>query len=288
MFSEFKSLELFRHQVSSRVEKSLRRYADQNKKSAEKVTGNIFSACCSLVVAFLAHNYINQNNPYKAVSSFVLFIVAYVAAYYASHYSKKLVDSISYNLKHHGQKLTALEAKELVDDFDHIACDNNLIGKRFARTFLAEPDIDIKEYEFYELYYYVNVSSDITLRVLENSELCINTLQKVTAVDLHRIYNQLDMLTTAKEFMLNHIGDEEIDAPQNLKLVIISQIFSLDEKLQKIKEKSDDFRENNFSDTQVKELKDLYGRILKEKADKKHKYSLAKILPCQSRKRDLI
>lgn len=287
MFSEFKNLELFRHQVSSRVEKSLRRYADQSKKSAESITNNIFSACCSLVIAFLAHNYINQNNPHKAILSFSLFIVAYIVAYYASHYITKIAESIAYNRKHHGQGLTELEAKELVDDFDHIACDNNLVGKLFAKTFLSEPDIDIKEYEFYELYYYVNVSSDITLRIVENAEFCINTLDKVNAVDLHRLYNQLDMLNTAKAFMLNHIADKELDAPNNLKLVIISQIFSLDEKLQKIKEKCDDFMNNNFSDTQVKALKDQYGYIL-ENTGKKSKNLLTRVFQYQVKKRDMV
>ena len=250
MFSEFKSLELFRHQVSSRVEKSMRRYADQSKKSSEKITNNIFSACCSLLVSFLAYNYFAQNTPKKVIIPFLLFIIAYIIAYWASHWIIKGLSSAKYNLKHHGQTLTNLEAKELVDDFDHIACDNNLIGKLFTRAFESEKDVDVK------------VSSDITLRVLENSKLCINTLEKTSAVDLHRIYNQLDMLTTAKDFLLNHISDKELDAPENLKLVIISQIYSMEEKLNRIKEECDNFKNDHFSDKQVELLRTKYGSIL--------------------------
>lgn len=201
----------------------------------------------------------------EAVILLGVFIVAYIGAYYLSHYIKKWLGTAAYNIKHHGQKLTDLEAKELVDDFDHIACDNNLVGKLFTKAFNSEKDKDIKEYEFYELYYYVNVSSEITLRILENADLCINTLDKVTAVDLHRIYNQLDMLTTAKSFMLQHISDPDLDAPSNLKLVIISQIFALEERLKLIKEKCDCFLSDHFSDSQVKELKAQYSHHLKKK-----------------------
>lgn len=267
MFNEFKNLELFRHQVSSRVDKSLKRYSDQSKNSAEKITSTIFSACCSLVIAFLSHAYINQDNSCKTILSFLLFIAAYIAAYFISRFLSKIIEAIIYNLKHHGSQLTEREVKELIDDFYHIACDNNLIGKVFSKSFEAEKDVDIKEYEFYELYYYVNVSADITLRILENASSCINTLQRVNAVDLHRLYNQLDMLMTAKSFLLDHIGDDELDAPDNLKLVIISQIFALEDKLKRIKKLCDEFREDNFSDSQVQLLRRMYGSYLSKETN---------------------
>ena len=262
MYNDFKSLELFRHQVSSRVEKSLRHYAEQSKNSAEKLTSNVFSACSSLLVAFLSHEYINQNHNHQAIITFVAFVVAYILSFFIFKLVSKVFRSISYNLQHHGTGLSENEAKELVDDFDHIACDNNLVGKMFLRSYITETDKDIKEYEFYEILYYVNVSANISLRILDNSDTCVNTMDKVTAVDLHRIYDQYDMLCAARVFLLEHIKDEEIDVPENLKLIIISEIFSLEKTLKKIKEKCDKFMSDHFSDDKIKDLKAQYSRYL--------------------------
>lgn len=262
MFNEFKNSELFRHQLSSRMDKSLRRYADQSKNSAERIISTIFSACCSLMIAYLTHSYIDKNNPYKALVLFGLFLFVYVVAYCSSRLISTVLETILYNLKHHGSQLTDREIKELVDDFDHIACDNNLIGKLFTKSYIQETDIDIKEYEFYELHYYVNVSSDITLQVLDNSSTCINTLEKVNTVDLHRIYNQLNMLKTAKTFLLNHINDAVCNTPFNLKLVIFSQIIELEKKIASIQKKCNEFSKEHFSDIQVMHLKEKYKDYL--------------------------
>lgn len=265
MYNDFKNLELLRHQVSSKIDKSLRQYAEQNKKDAEKITSNIFSACSSLLVSFLTYSHIQNHNYKMALLLFAIFISTYVIAYYASKIVTKKVTGIVYNLKHHQQKISEREAKEIVDDFDHIACDNNLIGKVFARAYNKETDIDIKEYEFYELYYYIRVSAQLTRKVLENRDICVNTMEYVKGIDLYRLYNQLDMLKTAREYLLDHVNDNEIDAPGNLRYVLVQQIVSLKENIDYIEGACNEFNKEHFSDKKTDALKRDYCTYLREK-----------------------
>lgn len=258
MFKSFKSLELFRHQISSRVDKSLREYADQSKASAEQISSTIFSSFISLLVSYLCEKFITSNEIKKALIIFAVFMVVYIIAYFIYKHILYLAEKISYNLKHHGTTITDREAKEYIDNFDHIACDNNLVGKEFIKIYSREKDIDLKSYDFYELYYYINVSAEIMLSVLNNSEQCLNTLSTTTKIDLHRIYNQLNMSKSATKFLLDHIKDKDIALDYNLMLVIIFQIDKLSEKLNLIEEKCDTYKEQNFSDKQVKELADKY------------------------------
>ena len=265
MLNEFKNLELLRHQVSSRFDKSLQLSSMQNRNNAEKILSAIFSASCSLLIAFLSHSYIEQDKVDKAVLCFVAFIVVYITAYFLSKCASKLVTKISYNIKRHGAKLSEIEVKELVDNFDHIACDNNLVGKRCIQAIGHETDKSIKEDVFYEVYYYVKVEADITSSILENSDACVNTLTKSTRVSLPRLYNQVRMMKCATEFMLEHIGDSDLEILYNLKLVIISDIVSLSAQLSEIESACDNFVEQNFSDTQVEDLKKYMDIISKIK-----------------------
>ena len=105
MFNEFKSLELFRHQVSSRVDKSLKQYADQSKENAEKIVSMIFSACASLLIAYLSHSYIEKDDPIKALIFFAFFIIIFVFLFFLSRWVSKKVESVVYNIKHHGSQL---------------------------------------------------------------------------------------------------------------------------------------------------------------------------------------
>ncbi len=264
MLNEFKNLELLRHQISSRFDKSIKLSSIQNRNNAEKILNAIFSASCSLLIAFLSHSYIEQDEVSKTVICFIAFIVVYIAAYFLSKFASKLVTKISYNIKRHGARLSEIEVKGLVDNFDHIACDNNLVGKRCIHAIEHEADKSIKEYDFYEVYYYVKVAADITSSILANSDVCVNTLTKSTRVSLFRLYNQLRMMKCATKFMLEHIGDSDLDILHNLRLVIISDIVNLSEQLDEIESECNNFMEQNFSDIQVRGLKEKYEQYLEK------------------------
>lgn len=259
MYESFKNFELLRHQVSTRIGKSIKDYSDENKNNADNISSTIFSACFSLVTA-----YVGNGPGASRIKIFLQFIVAYIVAFFVYKYLAQKIRKVYYNTRRHGGLANSRETKERIDNFDHIACDNNLIAKEFKQKYEnvpkgTEADFQLSTFEFYELYYYTKTSAEATLSILDYADTCVNTLSEKSRVDLHRIYNQLDMLCTAKNFLLEHSLDEEIHIDKNLRFVLIDQIHDLDAPLQTIKDKCDEFKNFHFSDLKIQPLRDKYS-----------------------------
>lgn len=254
MFNEFKSLELFRHQVASRVDKSIKRYADKSKTNADIIGGTVTSAFISLLVVYLGHGYVNQNNPWMAVLLLVFSLIVYIVAYFAYKGILKIVRNIYYNTKRHKDAMDQDAIKELIDNFDHIACDNNLVAKGFMSAFDnlgGNDDQDIKEFYYYEVLYYTEVAASITQEIVDQEDHCINTLDYKKHVDLHRIINQLDLIEKACTFLNDNIDDKCLVEDINLKSIIIHRILGIEEQTKSIRKKCVDFKSSYFSDSKV-------------------------------------
>lgn len=257
MYESFKNFELLRHQVSTRIDKSLKDYSDESKSNADNISSTIFSACFSLVTTYVS----NGTNGSRLII-FLQFVIAYIIAFFAYKIAAKKLREIYYHLKRHGGSASSREIKELIDNFDHIACDNNLIAREFMQNYKTQNELCLSTFEFYELYYYAKVSSETTLSILDHADTCINTLSDSSRVDLHRIYNQLSMLLIVKDFLMLHCMDAKIDIHQNLRLVLIDQISQLSKTLESIQCECDNFRDTHFSDLQIETLRKKYSDIL--------------------------
>lgn len=205
MYVSFKNFELLRHQISTRIDRSIRDYASEINSNADTISSTIFSASFSLVIT-----YVGKENGVNGLIQFVIFSVAYIIAFFAYRWLLKKARVWYHDSKRHGGAPSSREIKELIDNFDHIACDNNLIVRSFMHQYESESVLCLGTFEFYELLYYATVSANTTLSILDHSDTCINTLDEISRVDLHRIYNQLDMLKEAKEFLVNHCMDKRI------------------------------------------------------------------------------
>lgn len=257
MYESFKNFELLRHQVSTRIDKSLKGYSDESKSNADNISSTIFSACFSLVTT-----YVSEGTNASRMNIFVQFVIAYIVAFFVYKYVAKKIRKIYYHLKRHGGSTDNQEIKELIDNFDHIACDNNLIAREFMQKYQSENELCLSTFEFYELYYYAKVSAETTLSVLDHANTCVNTLSDSSRVDLHRIYNQLSMLLIIKDFLMANCVDIKIDIQPNLRLVLIDQIHRLSKILELIQLKCDEFRDTHFSDLQIKALRDKYLHVI--------------------------
>lgn len=264
MYVSFKNFELLRHQISTRIDRSIRDYASEINSNADTISSTIFSASFSLVIT-----YVGKENGVNGLIQFVIFSVAYIIAFFAYRWLLKKARVWYHDSKRHGGAPSSREIKELIDNFDHIACDNNLIVRSFMHQYESESVLCLGTFEFYELLYYATVSANTTLSILDHSDTCINTLDEISRVDLHRIYNQLDMLKEAKEFLVNHCMDKRIEIESELRPVLIDQIHRLADKLDLIQTKCDSFREENFSPLQVDKLRQKYQSFISDanKAD---------------------
>lgn len=161
-------------------------------------SSTIFSACFSLVISFISAEYFQSSEFINALLTFGVFIAAYIVVFFIFRLIANYLDKLYYNLRRHGTKMDVYQIKEIIDDFDHIACDNNLIVKEYIEKYPSGQDKSVQTFLFFEILYYSKVSAEKTLSVINYPDSCINTMTKRSGIDLFRIYNQLTMLESAQ------------------------------------------------------------------------------------------
>ena len=267
MFRTFKSLELFRHQIASRVDKSLKQYAKESKNSADKIVSTVFSACTSLAITTISVNFIQAKELTKGILALAIYLLAYSIVYLCYKRVVKFSTRLHYNIKRHDTSSTAIDIKEAIDDFDHIACDNVLLAKEFIKKYEKEKDFAIKEFYFYETIYYLKVSIRMTLRVVEKD--CINTTERTTNVDLFRVVNIAKNMKDILGFIKQHVNDEYLDITRNLRLILLEQIYTqsdtgLEYGVNEILKTCQTHQNQYFADQQMVSIASKYSKYLKD------------------------
>lgn len=161
-------------------------------------------------------------NIFISTSLFVLlFVVGMVLFKFGIFIINILINAIKKEHLPSTQKI-----KGLIDDFDHIACDNILISQNFINAY-NENDISplLKEFYFYEIIYYTNVSLSIIQKLIVNKNLCINDKDNTNRVHLFRLKNTLSMINEIYDFL--HTNKENINVDNVLQPSVNDMISEL-------------------------------------------------------------
>jgi len=166
----------------------------------------------------------------------VVFIIGFLGSYFGFVCFLKLINRVKCSYKNYKHKDEAEYIKQLIDDFDHIACDNVLISKEFINHFYKEQKRDDKKaatFAYYEALYYLKAASVKVKRVLDNGENCINNKNTVVALDIYRVTNLHSMMLDVFEFIKNNRNQIIIES--ELSNELDRQISLVDKTLKDIK-----------------------------------------------------
>lgn len=212
MLRSFKNLELLRYYVGINFEKNFRAFARQNEEKNEQLASTVFSTALSLIASYLSTKYIQDFSVARNVVIILLvFVVGFIISYnvYICAYQKIL--RVKKSLKRYKRKTSANEIKEIIDSFDHIACDNVLVAKEFMRHFNPQIDLELCTFYYFEILYYAKIATQKTRNILQNRETCINSKRKTDAIDLFRIKNLCNILQEILQFIFNNKNKISID-----------------------------------------------------------------------------
>lgn len=232
MLQSFKNLELFRHQIVSRIDGSIKKYAAHSEDSADTISSTIFSACFSLLIALLTSQVVDFTTCGQIIACFFAFVLAYIVAFFLYHKLFKMAKRKVYNIKVHGKEMTLEQSRKLMNDFDHIVCDSTLVAKQFIqhyRKYVDLKDYDLAKFAYYEVLYYLRVALNITMSILDAGDKCINTLETCSKIDLFRIVNQKRIMESLKDFLVNHCDDDAMKFAEgwsNHKLILQYELFN--------------------------------------------------------------
>lgn len=246
MIKDLKNLELLRYQLSSRVNKNFKKNSNQSQYSSDKIISAVFSAASSIVIGYLTDFLCDSKNFFGVILGFLSFVIIYLLVYFASKKFIKYVHNYTYNNAIHGKNISQEKIKEIIDDFDHIVCDNNLNVKIYIEAFDAEKDNQLKEFIFYEIYYYTNVAAQKTSLVMKYNSECLNSLYKNSAIDVFRVDNQLNMMNSAKDFLKNN--QSKINIATQFNSMLDNQIEQLSNTLARIEYEYQQYVKENFKD----------------------------------------
>lgn len=249
MLRSFKNLELFRYYVANAIEKNMRVFIKKNEQDSIQLASTVFSTTFSLVASFVSTKYMEDIPTVKNIILIIcVFTIGFLSSYFGFTCFLKLFKRIRLSYKKYRHKDEAEYIKQLIDDFDHIACDNVLISKEFILHFLREQKRNDKKaatFAYYESLYYLKAASDKVKRVLDNGENCINNKNTIVTLDIYRVTNLHSMMLDVFEFI--EANRNRIIIENELSRELDRQINLVDTTLKDIKTLSDKFIYNfNF------------------------------------------
>ena len=202
ILQSFKSLELLRYYVGVNFEKTFKRYTTKTEEKIEQLASTVVSTPISIIVSwYVDHILCITNIIIEILVVFVSFVFGFLICYNIFLWIYRRFLKIKRSLKKYKRKSTAHEIKEVIDNFDHIACDNILVAKEFMQHFDPQKDKQLSTFYYYEIIYYAKNATDKILIILNNPQNYINSRYKNDAIDLFRIKNICNILVEISNFI---------------------------------------------------------------------------------------
>lgn len=231
MFSSFKSTELFRYFIRDDINNGIDKIIQQNKSNYSMVTGSIFSGLFSILGTYFGMHE-NEFSKWQAV---IIVLIGYIVLFGLGMYIYnviKLFMKFIINLGRREKLSSEKEAKDIINQFDDIACDNILISQNFIEAYSdTNASDDLKEFYFYETIYYTKVSVNIINKLIINKRKCIGDSGSTNKVQLFRLENSLKMIKIICEFL--NAEKESVKYDNVLKKSLINEILDLQSSLNK-------------------------------------------------------
>lgn len=240
MFASFKNTELFRYFVRVDLNNGIDKILKQNKSSFSLIAGSIFSGSFSILGTYFGMKESEYSSFCKIVITSALFALLFVIGM-GLFKGFIFLGSFVCNALKKEKVPSKAKIKELIDDFDHIACDNILISQNFINAYNDKnTSILLKEFYFYEIVYYTNVSLSIIQKLIYNKNLCINDKNNTNRVHLFRLENALFMLNDIYTFINENKEKNGVDAVlqpsvNNMVSELKNKLNNLSEQCEKIK-----------------------------------------------------
>lgn len=246
MFSSFKNIELSRYSLSANLSKVEENLIKQNSSNVSLLAGSIFSGAFSVLATYASIKY-SSNFTWKiALLNVIVFSISFIISFYIYKIFCFIAKLIKNTIRKENLASTPSEIKQIIDDFDHIACDNILVAYEFQKSFESEPNINVANYYYHEIVYYLKVSIDKTSKVMENGKNCLNTLITANKVDLFRVENLLDMMSEIYNFLNRNDIKSKIVIDPKLRSSFDSKISNIKVSIDNLKDSCDTFKKENF------------------------------------------
>lgn len=245
MLSSFKNTELFRYFIRVDLNKNVDKIIKENSSNFSLVAGSIFSGSFSILGTYFGMNEHTYGHLKSILFSTFLFSILFIIGMFLFKISLKLIFFL-YNSCKKENLPSKSKIKELIDDFDHIACDNILISQNFIIAYNDKnTSTNLKEFYFYEIIYYTKVSISIINKILINQNKCINDKKNTNRIHLFRLENSIKMLKEIYTFL--NTNQKFIRLDTSMSSSLSSEIFEINNQLISFQKQYETLAKNIYS-----------------------------------------
>ena len=247
MIDSFKNFERLRYRLSKDLrdvsDKIIKSSDDSKRQIANTVFATIFTACLSDVPVSIAPTH-NRWLLFGIKS--IAFVAIYFISYFLYRYLALKLTEFSKTIGNRNKKqhpITYDDSKQIIKEFDNIACDSIIVAKGYISEFGLVKETKLQVFYFYEIMHCLSAASLKITVLLANYGECIRTGSTATGVDIFRLSNILEIERDIIAFLnsnflklfTNHKYQDDITARLN---DIITTIDCHEKKLQELREDS--------------------------------------------------
>lgn len=170
---------------------------------ADDIGEEVYSFLHTVVVSSPLVKYIPAflKTPLAVTAESIIVVAVFVGLFLLSYrISKPLITKVKHHLdtkKRGVLLLDEIKCKQLVDEFDHTACDAIIFARNFALKIpnISNPEISESErYNYYEAIYYLEKAAKIARDVYTQRNGCISITNNPNGITIHRYENVIHML----------------------------------------------------------------------------------------------
>lgn len=225
-----KSIELLRFYLVDKIDEIQFTFQKALKNEIENLVTEVISSMTALFISF---EFLSMNGVLGVFLKILILFLSYlflkfvviskIYRYIKTKKEKKDADE---------KKLSEPEIKNLIDKFDHIACDGILLSLDFLKKYNASSKKSVDEKRFYliESFYYYKKAIDITSLIIDNCDYCINNPYKHDGIAHYRLINVYNLLDEINNGTVSILKDSYNDNSKEVSL----DIENVEEKLKNI------------------------------------------------------
>ncbi len=187
------------------------------KTLKDEIDDIIKSILSSILALFISIEFIEIEGVWGSLFKIVLTVSIYLlmryiilAKIYRKVKTKKEIKEAD------GVFLTPVEAKRLIDKFDHIACDSLLLAWDFldkSKKIKSGREHE-KSFCIIEAFYYYKKSLDIVFLIIYNSKSCINNERKKDGISKYRLSNVYNSLSDINDNITQYMCLINVDTSE--------------------------------------------------------------------------
>ena len=208
-----KYIELLRFYVTEKIDE----INLSNQKSINDMVENIISSIVSSVLALLiSTECIQEQGIAWTFLEVLILIVFFIIFFFAIKWFIKITKTEKQMKTINDEKITRSQAKKIITDFDHIACDSILLAWDFLKKFKSpKTSGDEEMFCLIEAIYYFKKALLITKNIVSFGDSCVNNINLSDGIAPYRIKNasaSLDDIYKKIQTALIDLGFQKEDA----------------------------------------------------------------------------